>query len=264
MSTASPPLELVIAGEIATIWLNRPDHGNGIDLELATALKTAVFDLERDQGVRVVVIRGRGKNFSVGGDLSAFSAAGATFPRLAMDIISTFHDALLSLRRSGKPSVAVVHGACAGGAMSLALACDIVLAADTAIFSVAYRRLAVPADGGMTHSLTRLAGARRALELMLLSDRLTAREALSHGLITKLCAEQELEADLVRMARVLRDNSPDASSAAKALIWSAETATFDEQLSAELAAFVDCASSADFREGLTAFHDRRSPVFGGR
>lgn len=264
MSAASPPLELVITDEIATIWLNRPDHGNGIDLELATALKTAAFDLERDPTVRVVVIRGRGKSFSVGGDLRAFSAAGDAFPRLAMDIISAFHDALLSLRRSGKPSVAVVHGACAGGAMSLALACDFVLAADTTTFSVAYRRLAFPADGGMTHSLTRLAGARRALELMLLSDRVTAKDALSNGLITKVCAKQELEAELARMARVLRDNSPAASSAAKALVWSADTATFDKHLSAELAAFVDCASSADFREGLAAFRDRRSPIFGGK
>ncbi|MCA1399834.1 enoyl-CoA hydratase-related protein [Bradyrhizobium sp. BRP56] len=263
MTTASSPIELVVADRIGTIWLNRPERGNGIELGLATALRAAAFDLERDASVKVVVIRGRGANFSVGGDLRAFSAAGATFPRLAMDIITAFHDALVSLRRSGKPAIAAVHGACAGGAMSLALACDFVLAADTAHFSVAYRRLGVPADGGMSHSLTRLAGPRRALELMLLSDRTSASEALSRGLITRVCAEQELEAELTRMARALADNSPAASRAVKALVWSADTATFDEQLSAELASFVDCASSADFREGMKAFNDRRPPIFAG-
>lgn len=263
MSAVSSSIELVVANGIGTIWLNRPERGNGIELELATALRTAAFDLERDAGVRVVVIRGRGANFSVGGNLRAFSAAGVTFPRLAMDIITSFHDALLSLRRSGKPAIAAVHGACAGGAMSLALACDFVLAAETAHFSVAYRRLGVPADGGMTHSLTRLVGPRRALELTLLSDRMNASEALARGLITRVCAEQELEAELTRMARALADNSPAASRAVKALIWGADTATFDQQLSAELASFVECASSADFREGLRAFNEKRPPIFGG-
>lgn len=264
MSTASSPIELVVADGVGTIWLNRPEQGNGIEFELATALRAAAFDLERDASVKVVVIRGRGANFSVGGDLRAFSTAGATFPRLAMDIITAFHDALLSLRRSGKPAIAAVHGACAGGAMSLALACDFVLAAETARFSVAYRRLGVPADGGMTHSLTRLVGPRRALELMLLSDHMNASEALSRGLITRVCAQQELEAELTRMARALADNSPAASRAVKDLIWSADTATFDEQLSAELVSFVDCASSADFREGLKAFNERRPPIFEGK
>lgn len=128
---------------------------------------------------------------------------------------------------------------------------------------MAYRRLGVPSDGGMTHSLTRLVGPRRALELMLLSDRMNASEVLSRGLITRLCAEHELEAELNRMALALAENSPAASRAVKNLIWLAGTATFDEQLSAELASFVDCASSVDFREGLKAFSERRPPIFGG-
>jgi 2-(1,2-epoxy-1,2-dihydrophenyl)acetyl-CoA isomerase len=264
VSIPSSAVELIVSDGIGTIWLNRPQQGNGIELELATALKAAAFDVESDASVKVVVIRGRGQSFSVGGDLRAFSAAGASFRRFITDVISAFHDALLSLRRSGKPSLAVVHGACAGGAMSLALACDFVLAAETANFSVAYRRLGVPADGGMTHSLARLVGPRRAMELMLLSDRIAASEALSLGLITKICAEEELETELATMVRILADNSPTASRAVKALIQSAERAAFDEQLSAELTSFVDCAAASDFHEGLGAFSEKRRPIFGAK
>lgn len=257
-------LELNVADQVATIWLNRPDAGNGIDLQLATELKSVAFDLETRADVRVVLLRGRGRNFSVGGDIKTFAEAGDAIARQIKDIISNFHDAMLSLRRSAKPSIAVVHGACAGGAMSLALGCDFIVADAAATFAVAYRRLGATADGGMTHTLTRVLGQRRALELMLVSDHITAAEALRLGLINRVAAADDLERDVAALADTLRGNSPIATAAVKALVYDSPTASFERQLSAELGAFARCAASADFQEGLQAFLGRRPPNFEGR
>lgn len=257
-------LELSVADEVATIWLNRPDAGNGIDLQLARELKSVAFDLETRADVRVVVLRGRGRNFSVGGDIKTFAEAGDAIARTIKDIISNFHDAMLSLRRSAKPSVAVVHGACAGGAMSLALGCDFIVAEAAATFAVAYRRLGATADGGMTHTLTRVLGQRRALELMLASDRITADEALRLGLINRTVKADMLETEVATLTETLRRNAPIATGMVKALVYDSPTAPFERQLSAELDAFARCAATADFQEGLQAFLARRPPNFGGR
>lgn len=256
-------LELSIDNQIATIWLNRPESGNGINLQMMTEFKTAAFDLESNPDIRVVILRGRGRHFSVGGDMAMFTEAGDAVPRAIADVISNFHDALLSLRRSAATSIAVVHGACAGGALSLALACDFVVAEERTKFAVAYRKLGASADGGMTHALTRVLGQRRALELLLLSDTFTAAEALQMGLINRTVPSDNLENEVTRMAAILRGNAPTSVRALKGLAYQAPITSFDQQLSSELAAFAQCAATADFREGVRAFAERRQPVFKG-
>lgn len=256
-------LELSIDDQIATIWLNRPENGNGINLRMMTEFKTAAFDLEANPDIRVVILRGRGRHFSVGGDIAMFAEAGDAVPRVIADVISNFHDALLSLRRSPATSIAVVHGACAGGALSLALACDFIVAEDKAKFATAYRKLGASADGGMTHALTRALGQRRALELLLLHDTFTAAEALQMGLINRLASPDDLETEVTRMAGILRGNAPASVRALKGLTYQAPSTSFDQQLSLELAAFTLCAGTADFREGVRAFSERRQPLFKG-
>lgn len=256
-------IELTIDSQVATIWLNRPENGNGINLQMMTEFKTVVFDLEANPDIRVVVLRGRGRHFSVGGDMAMFTEAGDTIARAIADVITNFHDALLSLRRSAATSIAVVHGACAGGALSLALACDFVVADDNAKFAAAYRKLGASADGGMTHALTRVLGQRRALELLLLSETFTAADALQMGLINRLASSPDLETEVSRMVDVLRGNAPASVRALKGLAYQAPTTSFDQQLSSELAAFAQCAGTADFREGVNAFTERRQPVFKG-
>lgn len=256
-------IELTIDDQVATIWLNRPESGNGINLQMMTEFRTAAFDLEANPDIRVVILRGRGRHFSVGGDMAMFTEAGDAVPRVIADVISNFHDALLSLRRSAATSIAVVHGACAGGALSLALACDFVVAEDKAKFAAAYRKLGASADGGMTHALTRALGQRRALELLLLSDTFTASDALQMGLVNRLASSDNLEAEVTRMADILRGNAPASVRALKDLTYQAPTTSFDQQLSSELAAFAQCAGTADFREGVSAFAARRQPIFKG-
>lgn len=256
-------IELTIDDRVATIWLNRPENGNGINLQMMTEFKTAAFDLEADPDIRVIVLRGRGRHFSVGGDMAMFTEAGDAISRAIADVITNFHDALLSLRRSAATSIAVVQGACAGGALSLALACDFVVAEDKAKFAAAYRKLGASADGGMTHALTRVLGQRRALELLLLSDTFTAADALQMGLINRLVSSENLEMEVTRMTSILSRNAPASVRALKGLTYQAPTTSFDQQLSFELAAFARCAGTADFREGVSAFAERRQPVFKG-
>lgn len=256
-------IDVTIDNQVATIWLNRPQHNNGIDLALTAELKTTAFDLEADPAIRVVVLRGRGRHFSVGGDIGMFIEAGASLPRVITDVIANFHEALLSFRRSAKTYVAVVHGACAGGALSLVLACDFVVADEKAKFAVAYRKLGASSDGGMTHALTRLLGQRRAIELLLASDDFSAAEALRLGLINRIAPSDALESEVAALCDVLRRNAPASVHALKQLAYQAPTASFDAQLSAELAAFARCAATADFREGIRAFTERRAPVFTG-
>lgn len=256
-------IELTIDDQVATIWLNRPESGNGINLQMMTEFKTAAFDLEANPDIRVIVLRGRGRHFSVGGDMAMFTEAGDAISRVIADVITNFHDALLSLRRSAATSIAVVHGACAGGALSLALACDFVVADDKAKFAAAYRKLGASADGGMTHALTRVLGQRRALELLLLSDTFTAADALQMGLINRLVPFDNLEAEVSHMTGILRANAPASVRALKGLTYQAPTTSFDQQLSSELAAFAQCAGTADFREGVRAFAERRQPAFKG-
>lgn len=256
-------IELTIHDQVATIWLNRPESGNGINLRMMTEFRTAAFDLEANPDIRVIVLRGRGRHFSVGGDIAMFTEAGDAISRAIADVITNFHDALLSLRRSAAASIAIVHGACAGGALSLALACDFVVADEKAKFATAYRKLGASADGGMTHALARVLGQRRALELLLLSDTFTAADALQMGLVNRLVSSSNLEAEVSHMAGILRANAPASVRALKGLTYQAPTTSFDQQLSFELAAFAQCAGTADFREGVSAFNERRQPVFKG-
>lgn len=269
-STQSPapkdddPVAVTIDGAVATVWLNRPHAHNTIDLRTSRALKAAAFDLEADPQIRVVVLRGRGRQFSAGGDMSMFQGHADTIGRYIKDVIGDFHEALVTLRRMPKATVAVVHGACAGGGLSLSLACDFVLAEERTKFAVAYRKIGAATDGGMTHLLSRLVGQRRAVELLLLSDGFTAAQALEWGLVNRVVPEQGLEDELARISEALAANAPTSVGALKGLVYGAPHASFEEQLSRELAAFSRCADTADFREGVAAFSERRAPRFQGR
>lgn len=268
-SSAAPsarkgPVEVAIDGVVATVWLDRPHAHNTIDLETSEALKAAAFDLEVNPAVRVVVLRGRGRQFSAGGDMGMFKGHADTIGRYIKDVIGSFHEALVALRRMPKATVAAVHGACAGGGLSLALACDFVIADERTKFAVAYRKIGAATDGGMTHLLSRLVGQRRAVELLLLSDGFTAAQALEWGLVNRVVPEGPLEDELARMTAELAANASVAVGALKGLVYGAPHASFEEQLSRELAAFARCADTADFKEGIAAFAERRSPRFQGR
>jgi 2-(1,2-epoxy-1,2-dihydrophenyl)acetyl-CoA isomerase len=172
-----------------------------------------------------------------------------------------FHDALIAFRQLTQPVLAVVHGAVAGGGLSLALGCDFIIAEEKTKFATAYRKLGAATDGGMTHSLSRILGQRKALELLLMGEIFLAPQALELGLINRVVSEANLEADVAAFCDVLARNAPAANGCIKRLVYEAPTATFEEQLSREMRGFSEIAATDDFKEGVTAFIERRIPAF---
>jgi 2-(1,2-epoxy-1,2-dihydrophenyl)acetyl-CoA isomerase len=254
-------IELRIEGGVASLTLNRPDAGNAIDRSFVSALRTHAEGLHDRTGVRVIVLRGRGRNFCVGGDLHYFAGIDQIEPEI-LGLATDFHAGIAALRSLDAPLVAGVHGAAAGGGLALACMCDIVLAAESARFTSAYTAAGLSVDGGSSWFLPRLVGWRLATELILTNRVLTAADAAAAGLVTTVVADEALEADVEAMAARLATGATRAFGSVKRLLESSATASLQAQLGAEGREIATNAASADGREGVSAFLARRAAVFG--
>jgi 2-(1,2-epoxy-1,2-dihydrophenyl)acetyl-CoA isomerase len=258
------PVLLSRDGAIATVTLNRPERLNAIDIELAKALRRTMLELERDGSVRAVVLKGAGAGFMAGGDVRVFHEhMGKDADAVILDIAHDFHDAIIAMRRMPKPILACVHGACAGAGFSTAMACDLVISADTAFFTLAYTLIGASPDGSSTFFLPRLVGMHKALELVLLSDRFDAAKAAELGLVNFVVPEAELEAETAKLASRLASGPTLAYAKAKALLNRSLTSAIADQLDAEARAIAACADTRDFAEGVAAFVEKRKPAFTG-
>jgi 2-(1,2-epoxy-1,2-dihydrophenyl)acetyl-CoA isomerase len=259
-----PTLHYDVQGGIATITLNRPDNANAVNLQMARDLHDAAARSAGDAAVRAVIVTGAGKLFSGGGDVAEFAAAGAGFERLLHDITANLHVALSRFMHMDKALVCAVNGACAGGALGLALCGDIVLAADGAKFTTAYTAIGMAADGGSTFLLPRLIGLRRTQELFMTNRRLTAQEALAWGLVTEVVPAVELGARARAIAEQLGRGPRLAHGAIKRLLATTYDSGLETQLAAEARAMMHMAATADGREGVAAFVGKRAAGFEGR
>ena len=251
-------------GAIATVTLNRPERLNAIDRALGEALRETMLALELDGAVRAVVLRGAGAGFMAGGDLNVFHEhMGADLDRVILDITHAFHDAIVSMRRMAKPVIASVHGACAGAGFSTAMACDLVIAADTAFFTLAYSLIGASPDGSSTFFLPRLVGMHKAMELVLLADRFDAAKAAELGLVNMVVPESALEAETATLAERLAAGPTLAYGRAKALLNRSLGSDLADQLDAEAQSIAACSGTRDFAEGVAAFLEKRKPGFEG-
>jgi 2-(1,2-epoxy-1,2-dihydrophenyl)acetyl-CoA isomerase len=255
-------LELAIADGIAEITFNKPAKLNAIDAELAERLVDALAEIERDGTVKAIILKGAGRAFMAGGDLKTFHEAGERAPDAVKRLIAPFHEAVRRIRQSRAPVIASVHGAVAGGGLALALACDFVLASDNAIFTPAYLKLATNPDGGTTWSVVRLLGERRALEWLMLGEPMSAHQAASLGLINRVVPHEALAQETKLFAAQIASGPAEAQASLKRLVSQAATNPFEAQLEAEARGFISLAGTADFREGVAAFFERRKPRFG--
>jgi 2-(1,2-epoxy-1,2-dihydrophenyl)acetyl-CoA isomerase len=254
-------VDLAVDGGVARLTLNRPEVGNALDGELARALADRAAELEARDDVGAVLLGAIGKAFCVGGDLRWMRAAGDRAETAVRALATDFHRALESLARLDAPVVVAVNGVAAGGGMSLAIAGDVVIAAASARFTMAYTAAGLSPDGGSTWTLPRVVGVRRAAELMLFNERLDARRALELGLVNRVVADDELDATASELAAQLAAGPTRAYGEVKRLLRVSMTTTLADQLVEEATTIGRMAGSPDGREGIAAFLDKRAPRF---
>lgn len=255
------PLLCIRDGAIAHIRFNRPQVLNAIDSASAAALLAACKTIAADPSVRVVVIGGEGRAFMAGGDIAQFRDDPASIPTT---LIGPLHEALQILTSLRAPVIASLNGAVAGAGMSLALACDLAIAADNARFNLAYVNLGTSCDLGASWSLPRIVGLRRALEIALLSDTIDAAEALRLGLVNRIVPAEALAEETASLARRLAAGAPAAQGMLKRLMRDSFGRDFPTQLQAEQQGFTACAATADFKEAVAAFLEKRPARYTGQ
>ena len=249
---------------IAWIEFRRPESLNAISVTLAEQLLAATRQIDTIGTVRVIVLSGAGRAFMAGGDLTAFRTDPDTAHRTARNLIKPLHAALKLLAQGDAPILASLHGAVAGAGMSLALGSDLAIAADDAEFTLAYGRIGASPDGGGSWNLSRLVGLRRATEIALLGDTIDAATAHQLGLVNRIVPRAELQLQTRMLATRLAQGPTKAFGETRRLLRASSNRSFEEHLDAEQEAFVRCALSRDFAEGVTAFFERRSANFQGR
>lgn len=249
---------------IATITLSRPDAANALDLTMARELSDVAIICDEADDVRVVVIRGEGKMFCAGGDLSVMGDAGEAAPAVVKQMAGDLHMALSRLNRMDAPVIAAVNGTAAGAGFSIAVATDLAIAVDSAKFTMAYTNAGLSPDGSSSYFLPRRIGDRRARELMLTNRLLSAQEALEWGILNQVVSADEFDDAVAKIASSLAKGPTRAYGQVKQLL----TASFDNgletQMELETRGISDMARSEDGQEGINAFLNKRNPEFKGR
>jgi 2-(1,2-epoxy-1,2-dihydrophenyl)acetyl-CoA isomerase len=247
-------------GAVLTITLNRPEVLNAFTSAVHAALASALKEA-RAPDVRAVVVTGAGRGFCVGQDLTEFrEAAGDIGARLR----STYHPNILALRALEKPVLAAVNGPAAGAGISFACACDLRIAADDATFVPAFINIGLVPDSGSTYFVQRLLGTARAFEWLTSGRRLTAAEAHAWGLVSEVVEADRLLARAAELAAELAAMPTRGIALTKRLLDHAEHTTLEEQLELEAQLQAVATQTADFREGVEAFLEKRDPRFEGR
>ncbi len=256
-------LDFEVRDAVAHLTLNRPDAANAIDLTLARELVRAAERCEEGD-VRAVLVRGAGRMFCAGGDLASFAAAGDGLPALIRELADTLHEALARFARMDAPLVAAVNGAAAGAGMSLVVLCDFALAAESAKFAMAYTAAGLSPDGSSTWFLPRTIGVRRTKELMIANRRLSAAEAAEWGIVNRVVPDDALDAEAEKLARELAAGPTRSFGSVKRLLLASPEADLEAQLAAETDGIAAMSGTADGREGIAAFLEKRRPAFSGR
>ena len=252
-------VEVTREGSVLTITLNRPDVLNALNASVHRGLHAALEGAE-DPAVRAVVITGAGRGFCVGQDLQEFSSGAGD---VADNLRANYHRNVLAIRALQKPVIAAVNGAAAGAGMSLALACDVRIAADAASFVPAFIKIGLVPDSGGTWLARRLLGAARAFEWLTTGRRLSAKDALEWGLVSEVVPADQFAERIQEVAQLYAAMPTRAVWETKRLIDAAESTTFAGQLELEAVTQAEMTKTPDFREGVAAFLEKREAVCSG-
>jgi 2-(1,2-epoxy-1,2-dihydrophenyl)acetyl-CoA isomerase len=247
----------------ATVTLNRPESLNSWNKELGEHLRDALNTCATDDAIRAVMITGAGRGFSSGADLREHRSDQEGAPDLGERLGELYNPSILAVREMGKPVLASVNGAAAGIGCALALACDLIIAGESAFFLLAFVNIGLVPDGGATATVAARVGAARAAEMAMLGERITAPQALDWGLINRVVADDELESASAELLGRLAGGPTRAYANIKRLLNRTSYPHLAEQLDAEANAQREQGHSSDFIEGVIAFSEKRPPRFSG-
>ena len=256
-------LRFELRDRVAHLTLHRPEQQNAMNLEMTRELSALVASWIDDPGIGAVLIRGAGNNFCVGGDIKAFGSRVDALPPYVRPMATELHLAVARLARLDVPVIAAVQGAAAGAGFSLICGADLVIAADSARFTMAYTKIGLNPDGGASYFLPRIVGGRRAVELMISNRVLSAAEACDWGIVTRVVPASELDAEAEKLALGLASGATRAMGIAKRLVRESWTESLETQLERETVEVTRASASADGKEGIRAFVERRAPKFRG-
>lgn len=250
-----------ISGATAWLRLNRPQAANAINDEMRRELAAAFGEAAVDPKVRTIVISGEGKSFAAGSDVRELSAL---TPPQSVELSERIADFHTRIAQTGKPVIAAINGWCLGGGFELALACDIRIASQTARFGLPEPTLGLIAGGGGIPRLARLAGIGVARQMCLTAEIIDANTALDRGIVSSVVAAEELEAAAAQMAERIAGLAPIAIAQIKRVLESAEHGSLAAAIITEAQGCALCAATEDYKEGTTAFLEKRAPQFQGR
>ncbi|WP_193073756.1 enoyl-CoA hydratase/isomerase family protein [Pseudomonas sp. FME51] len=248
------PLTVEQSGKFVQLQFNRPTSLNAIDSAMAGAFLQAVTEAVADERIRVIILSGAGRSFMAGGDIAQFSRDPESIPE---GLIEPMNQAIQLLNASDKIVLGSVQGPVAGAGMSLALACDLLIAADNTRFSFAYTALAASGDLGITWTLPRLLGLRNALAVALLGDSIKADEAQRLGLVNRVVEAEQLAEQTLNLANQLAELPALASASIKRLMQAALQQDLCSQLAAEKQAFSQCIEQPEFHAAVARFLVKR-------
>ncbi len=252
-----------IKDNVAHITINRPDAANALNGQMGVDLfKVSIF-CDENPDVRAVLLSSTGKIFCAGGDLKEFASHGEDLGSNLKELTVYFHAAMSRFARMDAPLIGAVHGIAGGAGMSIVCACDLVYAAETSRFVLAYTASGLTPDGSSTYYLPRLVGFRRAMELALTNRRLTAKEAMEWGVINRVVPEDELLHEAMETAKKLAAGPTLAFGATKRLLHSSWNESLETQMELEARAISDISKTTDAQEGIDAFLNKRKPEYKG-
>ena len=256
-------IELSVKDHVAHLVLNRPERANVINAETSRELLAAAIECDENPDIRAVLIRAKGPMFCGGGDLKTFVKHGDELPAYLKETTTYLHGAVSRLTRQSAPVVCAVHGFAAGGGFSLAISGDLVLASQSAKFTMAYTKAGLTPDGSSTYFLPRLVGLRRALDLALTNRVLSADEAVEWGLASRVVSDDDLVSEAEALAVSLARGATWALGTAKRLLHGGFGESLETQMEMETRAIADSVRTHDGREGIRAFVEKRQPAFTG-
>lgn len=247
-------------GALANIKLNRPDVLNSFNRDMALEFQSILDNIEKDKNIRAVYLSGEGRAFCAGQDLAEAISGEIPIKKI---VIEHYNPIILKIRNLSKPVICAVNGVAAGAGANIALACDIVVASEKASFIQSFSAIGLIPDSGGTYFLPRILGFGKASALMMLGDKISAKDAEELGLIYKVFSAEEFESESIKIAERLSNMPTYGLALTKKALNKSMNNSLEEQLNLEAELQTLASSSYDYKEGVSAFLEKRKPIFKG-